>query len=311
MATIAQSAASTDLPVLDMRRVAGRIGVEIRGINLADELSDATIAAIRAAMLEHKVLFFRGQHDLDDVGQEAFAERLGEPQAHATLPVRPGTRSILELDSLTGGVANSWHTDLTYLECPPSISILRGVSIPETGGDTMWANGATAYQDLPEALRDFADKLWTIHTSEYNHIRSDENRVRLVEPTDFAKLAEKTPMISKLFEAEQPLVRVHPETGERSLLVGRYAKLIVGLRPEDADHLIPMFQDYATRPENLVRWTWREGDVAVWDNRSTQHRIVADFGSERRIMRRVTLTGTRLVGTNGRQGRAIRVEDLA
>ena len=310
MATIAQIDPRTDLPKLDMRRVAGRIGMEIRGLNLGGDLSDAAIAAIRAAMVAHKVIFFRDQRDLDDVGQEAFAERLGEPQAHATLPVRPGTRSMLELDSLMGAVANSWHTDLTYLESPPSISILRGVIIPETGGDTMWANCATAYQELPAPLRQLADQLWTIHTSEYNHISSNEHRLRLVVPADPAKATE-TPMISKLFEAEQPLVRIHPESGERSLLVGRYAKLLVGLRPEDSDHLIPMFQDYALRPENLVRWNWREGDVAIWDNRSTQHRMVADFGSERRLMRRVTLNGGRLTGTDGRQGRAIRVENLA
>jgi taurine dioxygenase len=305
MATIAKPAASADLPVLDMRRVAGRIGAEIRGIDLAGDLSDATIAAIRAAMLEHKVIFFRGQHDLDDAGQEAFAERLGEPQVYPDLPARPGTRSILELDSLTGGIANSWHTDLTYVECPPAITILRGVIVPETGGDTMWANGASAYLDLPQNLRDFADRLWTIHSNQYDHIASTERRLRVVSPGQQGKASAQAIKLSRVIEAEQPLVRVHPETGERSLLVGRYAKLILGLRPEDASFLIPMFQDYATRPENLVRWSWAQGDVAVWDNRSTQHRVLADFGEDRRLMRRVTLSGTRLVGTDGREGRAI------
>lgn len=311
MASVSPFDPNQDLPLLDMRRIAGRIGMEIRGISLAGDLSDDIVAAIRSALLAHKVIFFRGQHDLDDVGQEALAERLGTPEPHATLPVRPGTRSILELDSETGAYANSWHTDLTFLETPPAISILRSVIVPETGGDTMWANCAAAYQDLPVPLRELADRLWTIHTSEYNHIRSDENRVRLVAPTDFSeKQAGKSPNFSKLFEAEQPLVRVHPETGERSLLVGRYVKLIVGLRPEDAAFLLPMFQDYALRPENLVRWQWRPGDVAIWDNRSTLHRMVADFGSERRLMRRVTLTGGRQAGTDGREGRAIRVEAL-
>lgn len=311
MATRAPIDPRTELPQIDTRRVSGRIGAEICGINLAADLSDATIAAIRAALLAHKVIFFRGQNDLDDVRQEAFAERLGELQPHADLPVMPGTKSILELDSLTGGIANSWHTDLTYIESPPSITILRGVIIPETGGDTMWANGVTAYQDLPAALREFADRLWTIHSSEYNHIRPSENRVRLVVPTNFSPNSAKALMNSMLFEAEQPLVHVHPETGERSLLVGRYAQLIVGLRPEDSNYLIPMFQDYALRPENLVRWSWREGDVAIWDNRATQHRILADFGDERRLMRRVTLTGERMTGTDGRKGRAIRAEQIS
>jgi len=293
--------------------VAGRIGVEVRGVRLADDLDAATIAAIRAALVRHKVIFFRDQSDLDDLAHEAFGMKLGElavPTDQSAQPTRPGTRAILELDSREGAIANSWHTDLTFLERPPAISILRAVLVPEWGGDTVWANMATAYQDLPEPLRELADKLWTIHTSEYNYIQSDKNQVRLIIPRENP---EPTSAIAfgKLFETQQPLVRLHPESGERSLLLGRYATRIVGLRAEDAKFLLEMYQDYALRPENTVRWSWRAGDVVIWGNRSTQHRLIADFGDQRRIMRRVTILGDRCVGVDGRVSRALRTAPVA
>lgn len=144
---------------LDIHPIAGRIGAEIRGISLSAELDAATVDAIQAALVRHKVIFFRGQTHLDDQGQEAFAKLLGDPVAHPTVPVREGTRYLLQLDGAEGQRANSWHTDVTFVDAYPKASILRNVVAPAAGGDTVWANTATAYADLPGELRELADKL--------------------------------------------------------------------------------------------------------------------------------------------------------
>ena len=143
---------------LDIHPVAGRIGAEIRGVTLSGQLDAATVEAIQAALVKHKVIFFRGQSQLDDQGQEAFAKLLGEPVAHPTVPVRDGTEYLLELDGAEGRRANSWHTDVTFVEAYPKASILRNVVAPQAGGDTVWANTASAYDDLSDELKALAGR---------------------------------------------------------------------------------------------------------------------------------------------------------
>ena len=133
---------------LDIVPVAGRIGAEIRGVALSGDLDPVTLAAIRAALVRHKVIFFRDQDALTDQRHEEFAALLGDPVAHPTVPVAEGSRYLLELDSTEGYAASSWHTDVTFVEAYPQASILRAITIPQAGGDTLWANGATAYDDL-------------------------------------------------------------------------------------------------------------------------------------------------------------------
>ncbi|HZZ03424.1 TauD/TfdA dioxygenase family protein [Paraburkholderia sp.] len=137
---------------LDIHPVTGRIGAEIRGVRLSGQLESATVEAIRAALVRHKVIFFRAQTHLQDADQEAFAKLLGEPVSHPTVPVVDGTDYLLELDSHRGGRANSWHTDVTFVDAYPQASILRGVTIPEVCGDTVWANTAQHY-----AVNDYGD----------------------------------------------------------------------------------------------------------------------------------------------------------
>ena len=153
---------------LDIHPVAGRIGAEIRGVQLSADLDAATIEAIQAALVQHKVIFFRDQTHLDDQSQEGFAKLLGEPVAHPTVPVVDGTSYLLQLDGAEGQRANSWHTDVTFVDAYPKASILRSVVAPASGGDTVWANTAAAYQELPEPLRELADKLWAVHSNEYD-----------------------------------------------------------------------------------------------------------------------------------------------
>ena len=283
-----------------VRRVAGRIGAEITGVRLSADLADDAVAAIETALHEHKVVFFRGQHHLDDASQEAFAARLGEPVAHPTVPVREGSGYLLELDSHRGGRANSWHTDVTFMPAYPKASILRAVTLPEFGGDTVWANTAEAYRRLPEALKTLVDSLWALHTNAYDYAA--------VKPgaTQAQIDGHRNVFASTVYETEHPVVRIHPATGERTLVLGQFVKGFVGLSTSESQRLYDLLQEHVTRLENTVRWSWQSGDVAIWDNRATQHYAIADYGKQHRVMRRVTLAGDVPVSIDGRPSRVVR-----
>lgn len=290
-----------EAPALEAVPVAGRIGAEIRGIRLSGDIDDVAVAAIRQALVRHKVIFFRNQAHLDDSGQEAFAARLGTPVAHPTVPVADGTRFVLELDSRDGDAATAWHTDVTFLPNYPEASILRGIEIPKVGGDTLWANTVSAYEELPEPLKALVANLRAIHTNLYDYASvlwsaSPEQRER-----------HRTVFAATVYETEHPVVRVHPESGERSLLAGHFVKGFVGLGSADSQRLLAILQDHITQPENTVRWRWQAGDVAIWDNRATQHRAVADFGKQRRHLRRVALDGPVARGIDGQPSRLLDV----
>jgi alpha-ketoglutarate-dependent sulfate ester dioxygenase len=287
-----------------VRPIGGRIGAEVRGVTLSATLDDAAIAAINQALLEHKVLFFRGQSHLDDDAQEAFAARFGDTVAHPTVPSKEGTSRLLELDSKHGTRANSWHTDVTFVDAYPKISILRGVVIPPAGGDTVWANTAAAYTNLPQALRDLADNLWALHSNVYDYAAT-RNTPAVDNESERTYRKQFT---STLYETEHPVVRVHPETGERTLVLGHFVQKFVGLSQRDSDRLIELFHDHVTRLENTVRWRWTQGDVAIWDNRATQHYAVADYGDAHRVVRRATVHGDVPVGIDGRRSRIVRQE---
>lgn len=276
--------------------VAGRIGAEIRGIRLSADLPAAEFNKIREALLKYKVLFFRGQHHLDDASQEAFARLFGEPIAHPTVPVRQGTDYIMELDSSHGGGrADSWHTDVTFIDAYPKASILRAVVVPEAGGDTVWANTAAAYEHLPPSLRSLADGLWALHTNDYDYA------ARHLQPSEDALRRHKEVFASTVYETEHPVVRVHPETGERTLVLGHFVKRILGLPQADSARLYAILQDYVTRLENTVRWHWEVGDVVIWDNRATQHYAINDYGNQHRVVRRVTIVGEVPVSIDGKR----------
>lgn len=282
--------------------VAGRIGAEIRGIDLSGDLDRATITAIRQALVRHKVIFFRNQQRLDDAGQEAFAARLGTPVAHPTVPVAEGSRFLLELDSRDGYAASTWHTDVTFLPDYPEASILRGIEIPQAGGDTLWANTVTAYEELPQPLKELVANLRAVHTNLYDYAGVFWNASKEHIERHLKVFA------STVYETEHPVVRLHPESGEKSLLAGHFVKRFVGLSGADSQSLLAILQDHITRPENTVRWRWQAGDVAIWDNRATQHRAIADFGKQRRHLRRVTLAGPVAVGIDGRPSRLLKPE---
>jgi alpha-ketoglutarate-dependent sulfate ester dioxygenase len=295
------AAVHADASDLLVRPLAARIGAEVVGTRLSGDLPDATVRSVNAALLRHKVVFFRDQEQLDDAAQERFSALLGDVVPHPTEHVRAGTTSILELDSGTGyGRADAWHTDVTFVEAYPKISILRAVVIPEVGGDTVWSNTVAAYEGLPAQLKALADSLWAVHSNVYDYAayrpRATEEERRHYDEV-FA---------SSLYETEHPVVRVHPETGERSLVLGSFVQRFVGFSKQESEWLYNLLQYHVQKIENTVRWRWRAGDVAIWDNRATQHYAVNDYGDSRRVVRRTTIDGDVPVSVDGRRSVARR-----
>jgi taurine dioxygenase len=284
---------------LKLTKVAGRIGAVVHDVRLAGDLDGETVTAISRALGRHKVLFFRDQGHLDDAEQERFAERLGTPAPHPTVPVREGSSYLLELDSARGGRANSWHTDVTFVEAYPKASILRAVTVPDAGGDTVWANTATAFEDLSPELQTLAQSLRAVHTNLYDYAATKQG----ASAEEIKRHREV--FASTVYETEHPVVRVHPETSEKTLVLGHFLKNFVGLSAKDSQRLFAILQEHVIRLENTVRWRWAVGDVAIWDNRATQHYAINDYGDARRIVRRVTLAGETPIGVDGRTSRAL------
>ncbi|REK84491.1 TauD/TfdA family dioxygenase [Streptomyces inhibens] len=278
--------------------LATNIGAEIGGVDASGPLDDATVAQIRAALLTHKVIFLRDQ-DLAYDAQAAFAGRFGKlPLGHPIYSAPEGRPNLREMDSKQGTRASHWHTDLTFIERPPAFAFLHSNVIPPVGGDTVfWANAASAYQRMPPELRDFADRLRIVHSNDCDF--TDDTVI------------ERGHYIATPYEAEHPAVRVHTETGERSLLLGGFARRVVGYGPEASRDIIRLLQRYLTRPEQTFRWQWRVGDIAIWDNQATAHYAIYDYGNKYRHGERLTVVAPVPVGVDGRPSEALRGDTTA
>jgi taurine dioxygenase len=285
---------------IDIQPLTGRIGAVISGVQLNSPLPAAVLADVRAALVRHKVIFFRDQA-LDAKSQVAFARQFGDvTTAHPTVPSLPGEPEVLDLDyGRSEGRANNWHTDVTFVDRPPLGSVLRALTIPPVGGDTLWANSVTSYEDLPGSLRTLADSAWALHSNAYDYAEA-------ATPLSDELKERRRVFTSTLYETLHPVVRVHPESGERGLFIGGFVRQIKDLKPAESDDLVRLLQAYVTRPENTVRWHWRVGDVAFWDNRATQHYAVADYGNNARRVQRVTIAGDIPVGIDGKPSVAVK-----
>ncbi|WP_114809547.1 TauD/TfdA dioxygenase family protein [Paraburkholderia kururiensis] len=285
--------------------LSAHIGAEISGVDLSRPLPQPQIDAIRAALLKWRVVFFREQflsHEQQvafsaqfgelTVGHPVFGHVEGHPQIYSIAKFRKATRfeGAPLLRPWTG-----WHTDVTAAVNPPFASILRGVTIPPYGGDTQWTNLVIAYEKLSAPLRAFVDGLRGVH--------------RFAPPAGasgtgaFEQAVKDQPLVS-----EHPLVRVHPETGERALYVSPgFLKQIVGLAPRESQVLLELLWEHVTRPEFTVRFKWEPGSIAFWDNRSTAHLAptdIFDLDFDRQLYR-TTLVGDVPVGPDGKPSVAI------
>ena len=286
------------------------IGAEIEGVDLSQPLDAETVAEIRTALLAWKVVFFRNQL-IDHVQHVEFARQFGDPTpGHVVFGSEPGHPEIYSVAKHR--TANSkagpshlrpwtgWHTDITAAINPPAASILHGVVVPPYGGDTQWTNLAVAYENLSTPLQEFLQGLRGIH-------RYDAPNAGAMS-RDYEEHIGRT-----LFVSEHPLVRVHPETGERVLYVSPdFLESIVGLSPRESEHLLAMLWEHAVRPEFTVRFRWQPGSIAFWDNRSTAHmapRDIFDTDFDRQFYR-VTLVGDVPRGVDGTKSRPIEGESI-
>ncbi|MBB0243934.1 TauD/TfdA family dioxygenase [Streptomyces alkaliphilus] len=285
----------------DIRRVGGRLGAEIIGLDLHGTPDPRILAEIREALPEHKALFFRGAH-LDDAEQLRFASLFGEPtRAHPTVDSLEGQPAILPVDGEGGVRANHWHTDVTFVRTPPKATTLRALVVPPHGGNTLIADTGAAYRDLPAPLRELADRLWAVHTNEHDY----------AEPRTERAAEHRRQFVSRRYRTSHPVVRVHPETGERGLFIGGFAQRLEGFGSAESADLLRILQSYVTRPENVVRWQWHPGDLLIFDNRITQHYAPDDYGDLPRLLHRVTVAGDAPVGVDGRHSRIIEGDDAS
>ncbi|ORA12502.1 TauD/TfdA dioxygenase family protein [Mycobacterium arosiense] len=283
---------------ITVTKLGSRIGARVDGVRLGGDLDQDAVETIHRALLAHKVIFFRHQHHLDDSEQLAFAGLLGTPIGHpaASALAAKHLPVITPIDS-EYGKANRWHTDVTFAANYPSASILRAVKLPTYGGSTLWASTVAAYQQLPEPLKHLVENLWALHTNRHDYVSAEA----LSEGQRAFRQAFEKPD----FRTEHPVVRVHPETGERALLAGDFVRGFVGLDSHESTALLELLQRRITVPENTIRWNWALGDVAMWDNRATQHRAIDDYDDQPRLMHRVTLMGDVPVNVRGERSRVV------
>ena len=271
------------------------IGAELKGVSLADAARDDTLfAELKALLLKHRVLFLRDQH-ITAADHVAFARRFGELEDHPVVgsdPDHPGlVRIYKDLNSPPEHYENAWHCDATWREAPPMGAVLRCIECPEVGGDTIWANMAKAYEDLPQPIKQQIAPLRARHS---------------IEATFGAAMPiERRHALKAQFpDAEHPVVRTHPETGEKVLFVNGFATHFVNFHtPANvrygndfapaAANLLTYLIGRAAIPEYQVRWRWTPNSVAIWDNRATQHYAVQDYWPAVRKMDRAGIVGDR------------------
>ena len=270
-----------------VRPIAGALGVEIDGIDAAQPLGDERIAEVRQALLDHLVVFLRDQR-LTPQQQLAFARAFGEPIEYPQLkglPECPLITPVIKLPHERVNFGGIWHSDTTYLPCPPMASMLYAIETPQYGGDTIFANQYLAYETLSDGLKRTLDQLTGISSS----LKADASKTR----EDALRAAG---VENKVLIAEHPVVRTHPETGRRALYVNvGHTAGFKGWTEEESKPLLEFLFRHQTKPEFTCRFHWEPGSLAFWDNRCTQHLPVNDYHGFKRLMHRVTLAGDRPV----------------
>jgi alpha-ketoglutarate-dependent taurine dioxygenase len=270
--------------------VAGALGAEISGVDLANDLDDETIAALRWAWLDHLVIFLRDQH-LSPARFLAFARRFGEPIEYPFvkgLDDFPEIIPVLKREHEHVNFGGVWHSDTAYLDVPPMASMLIAREIPPAGGDTLFANMYLAYETLSEGMQRMLDGLVALNSS----AKADASRTREDRLKDTAREDAK-----KEYLAAHPVVRVHPETGRRALYVNvAHTVGFQDMSPEESAPILEYLFRHQVRPEFTCRFRWRAGSIAVWDNRCAQHNAINDYPGHRRLLHRITLAGDKPKG---------------
>jgi|KBSMisStandDraft_5_1062788.scaffolds.fasta_scaffold46335_3 taurine dioxygenase len=278
----------SNLPLFSLTPLSPTLGARISGLDLGRGVGAETIGEIRQALLKHEVLFFEDQ-DLTPHQQRDFAARFGELHLHPIRPCVPGTPEVLVLDNQPASDTDTgtWRADVTFIETPPMGSMLYACHVPSEGGDTLWSSMRAAYAALSPSLRAFLQPL----DAEHDFTRSfppDHMTSLNVGMERYAWARREYPPVA------HPLVRTHPETGRDALFVNSgFTTRILGLTKTESIKILELLAEHIQRPEFVIRWRWRAGALAFWDNRVTQHYTVDDYQPNRRVMHRVTILGDR------------------
>ena len=274
---------------MEIKKISGALGAELVGVDLAAGLSASQAKEIRQALLDHLVIFLRNQK-LTSQQFLSFAQTMGEPIEYPFVKGLEGFPHIIEVKKLEhekvnfGGI---WHSDTTYLECPPMGSMLLSREVPPYGGDTMFANQYLAYEGLSSTMKGLLHGLTGISSSARADVsKTREDRIK----TDGKDAAPKE------YQAEHPVIRTHPETGRKALYVNvAHTAGIKGMTDEESAPLLEFLFKHQVKPEFTCRFVWEANAIAFWDNRCTQHNPVNDYHGFRRVMQRITLQGDKPV----------------
>ncbi len=272
--------------MLQVHPVAGAVGAELSGVDLARDL-DAAVGEIREAWLQHGVVFFRDQ-PLSPDELLAFARSIGEVARYPFVPGIDGYPDIIAVTKLPEETVNFggiWHSDTAYLDEPPMATMLLAREVPPAGGDTMFASQYAAFEALSPALRELLEPLRAVNSSALADVsKTREDRLR----------EHGTEGDVQSYEAVHPVVRTHPETGRKALYVNvAHTARFDGMTEEESRPLLELLFRHQVRPEFTCRFRWEVGSLALWDNRCVQHNPVNDYHGHRRVMHRVTLQGDR------------------
>jgi alpha-ketoglutarate-dependent taurine dioxygenase len=274
--------------VLTIEPVSGAIGAAVGGVDLSGPLDESTVADIRNAFLAHHVLFFSDQ-DLSPEAQVRFGRRFGELDTHPFVEGMEAHPEVIEIitepdDRLNFG--GGWHSDVTFLEEPDLGSILYAVDVPPFGGDTLFANQHAAYEALSDTMKGLLDGLVGLHSAGPQYAEGGYSTLSRSMKTKPVEHADRV--------TRHPIVRTHPETGEKALYVNpAFTVGIEGMRLDESMALLGYLYTHAVREPFTCRFRWSPGSVAMWDNRSVQHYALFDYRGHRRTMRRITVKGDR------------------
>ena len=271
---------------LNFTALGPNIGAQVSDVDLSRPLSDAQFEQLYHGLLRHQVLFLRNQV-ITPEQQRALAIRFGDLHIHPVYPQAADVKEIIVLDTHDNNPPDNdnWHTDVTFIQTPPAIAILASKLLPESGGDTLWSTGIAAYEALSEPFKTLLNGLQAEHDfkksfQEYKYRKTEEEHQR------WQQAVAKNPPV------QHPVIRTHPVSGRQALFVNEgFTTRLLGLSEKESDALLNFLFWHSAKPEFQVRWRWQENDVAIWDNRVTQHYANADYYPARRVMHRATVLG--------------------
>ena len=277
---------------IDVRPIAGSLGAEISGVDLSEELDDGLFNEVRQALLDHLVIFFRDQ-DLTPDQQLRFARRWGDIHLHPFVKGMDSHPEILEIVKTPADKRNfggSWHSDQMFAPQPAMGTILYAKQVPSAGGDTQFTNQYLAYEGLSDGMKRTLSGLRAVSYGDKAKRYGGQSRKERYAG-QINSMQVKDPGDDVQTVSSHPLVRTHPETGRKALYIGNHVDHIEGMTTEESEPLLGYLKRHSIRPEFTCRFRWRNGSLAFWDNRCTQHNAINDYPAETRIMHRITIRG--------------------